>query len=632
MAFTKNLNKITFLYIFIFPLITLMTIYFYIEFDSKIDELSSNMQKIEIAKVNEFSVNIANSILEKTGDDIYGTLEKNRAIRKILEEKIETFISKQYAYIYLIYKGNDGKLRYLLDGSKQKDEKGEFNQKYDPFNDIWEQVFLKKEIQVSTQENIKELWITYLYPIKKDERVLAVLAFDFSIEEYYTNINNIKPLKQFFFYLSMFMMCMLLIGFVQVYAYYRSRKKSIIDPLTNIYNRVYMNEIISSIDLEDYQICMMDIDYFKRVNDTYGHKLGDKVLVNIAKIVKDNIRHEDIFIRYGGEEFLLFVFKKFSSTQIDVPNRIRKAIKNKIMSIGEHEISITVSFGVNTDPSYSRDIDEAIKIADEQLYKAKKGGRNLVVKTLNKQEESESSKKILEVKEALNDKRIICFYQPIFNITNDTIAKYEALVRMIDKDGVIITPANFLPSIYNTATYVELTKCIFELAIEAIRKHDVAVSINFLVEDFFNEDIIFIIKDLLQNDKNIAEKITLEILEQSEITDIVTMGKTISELKKLGLKIALDDFGSGYANFSYFLDLKIDIVKIDGVLIKTIDKNQNAFYITKAIVAFCEMMNLEIIAEAVETKAVLDIVKSLGIENIQGYYLAKPSCVLPVKS
>lgn len=631
MKHVKNLNKIALLYLIVFPLMTILTVVFYVEFDNKLDEVNQNILQNEIIKVEEFAKNLSKNILDKTGKNVYNVLENDVKLRQYLEEEMAIFISRQYSYIYLIYKDKNNKLRYILDGSKDENQKGEFNQKFDPQNNIWDKVFRETKIQLGTQHDIEELWITYLYPLIVNNQTVAVLAFDFSIKDYQATINNIKPLKDFFLYLTIFMTIMLAISYFQVYLNYVNRKKSIIDPLTLTYNRLYMNEILTEIDLEKYQICMMDIDYFKRVNDIYGHDVGDRVLENISKIVKSQIRNEDIFIRYGGEEFLIFVYKNEKNLSVGVPHRIREKIKNEMMYINGHKISITVSFGVNTDPNYCKNIEEAIKIADEQLYKAKSGGRNKVVSTLNKQLKSESSKKILEVKEALDENRIVCFYQPIFNMKNLCIVKYESLVRMIDKKGKVILPGDFLPAIQNTASYVDLTKKILELSMKVIEEYDVHLSINLAVQDFFNADIIDIINEKLTDKKDIAQKITLEILEQSEITDIEMMKEIIIKLKKLGLKIALDDFGSGYANFSYLLHLPIDIVKIDESLITDIDTNKNALYITKAIIAFGKLMHLEVIAEAVENKKVFDVIKSLDVDCIQGFYLAKPSPVLPIK-
>ena len=626
-------NKIIFLFLFILSFLTIISIYFYIEFDNKLNKVNENILKNEIVKVSEFAKNISQHILEKTGENIHNTLKRNPLLIKSLEKRLSSFISQQYTYIYLIYKDEDKKFRYLLDGSKDLNNKGEFDQKFDPQrNKIWEKVFTKLKPQVVTQKDIEELWITYLYPLISEGKVVAVLVFDFSIKDYYKILENIKPLKNFFFYLMVFMIFILVTGYFQIYLNYKSRKKSIIDPLTLTYNRTYMNEIIKDIDLEKYQICMLDIDHFKHINDTYGHKIGDKVLEKISSIIKSQIRHEDILIRYGGEEFLLFLYKKERVLKVDIPNRIRKAIKKEVMYIDNHKISITVSFGVNTEPNYSKNIEEAIKIADEQLYIAKKSGRNIVISTTNKQIQSNSSKKILEIKDALEDDRIICFYQPIFDIINNKITKYEVLVRMLDTNGKVILPNKFLPSIKNTTAYIELTKKVLECSIKTIEKYNVNLSINLSTQDFFNEDIINAIKKDLTSKKEIAQKITLEILEQNEITDIKKIEEKIGELKKLGIKIALDNFGSGFANFSYLLHLKIDTIKIDGSLIKEIDKNKNALHVTKAIVAFCKTMKFEIIAKAVENKNILDIVKLLGIKNVQGYYLAKPSCKLLIKN
>jgi len=123
-----------------------------------------------------------------------------------------------------------------------------------------------------------------------------------------------------------------------------------------------MKEVIAEINLENYQICMMDIDHFKRINDIYGHKVGDKVLENIAKLIKSQIRHDDILIRYGGEEFLLFIHKQDGVMNVDVPNRIRKTIKEEEMLIEDHKISVSVSGGVNTEPNYSKKMQRMPKV------------------------------------------------------------------------------------------------------------------------------------------------------------------------------------------------------------------------------------------------------------------------------
>jgi diguanylate cyclase (GGDEF)-like protein len=221
------------------------------------------------------------------------------------------------------------------------------------------------------------------------------------------------------------MLAMLFLAYVLVYLYYQTRKKAFVDPLTHIYNRQYLSEFLERTSLQNYYLMMIDLDNFKRINDNFGHDVGDDVLVAVVKEIKSNIRHEDILIRFGGEEFILLVDKKESKDSIKVAERIRKAIMNLDIESHNNKIKMTLSIGVNPFPFGAKNIEEAIKIADEQLYIAKSSGRNRVeIFDETKKYESETSNRISDIRLAIDEGGIKCAFQPIFDAKTKEVKKY----------------------------------------------------------------------------------------------------------------------------------------------------------------------------------------------------------------
>jgi EAL domain-containing protein (putative c-di-GMP-specific phosphodiesterase class I) len=199
------------------------------------------------------------------------------------------------------------------------------------------------------------------------------------------------------------------------------------------------------------------------------------------------------------------------------------------------------------------------------------------------------------------------------------------LLRMINKEGKIIPPNSFLPSIRHTQVYISLTAIVLQKAVDMLQKQDdVNLSINLDIQDILNEDILELLRLTFEGKQELADRVTIEILEHEEITNFEVISKSIAKLKAFGLSIALDDFGSGFANFRYMINLDIDILKIDGSIVKNVDKDKAAYNIIKAIVEFAKSMDMKIVAEQIETKEECDTIISLGVDYLQGYYLGRP--------
>ncbi len=629
MSLMSKLGKPFVLLLIFLPVMTLGTLYLYQKYTETSEEVHAIIYNNLIKKETSLIQNFIHQLHMERGDDFLDDLHRSAQLRTHYETHLATLITSEVKYLYMLgyeHGKEKGKLLYILDTSVDEDERGHFHQKFDPESDIWEVVKKTKKSQVRQQQGLDTLWTTMVIPILKDDEVVAAIGVDFANEAQSSIDEVFTPLKKLYLYIAIFMVIMLVTAYVQFVMYYRTRKRSLVDPLTKIYNRQYLFELINTIDINEYQIMMIDLDYFKKINDLYGHDIGDIVLTAVSGRIASLIRKDDTLIRYGGEEFILLLHRQNALQCKEIAERILEAISHRPVKAEEHIIDMTLSIGINPYPGHAKNIDEAIKIADEQLYCAKSNGRNRIeIFEKTGQEQSNTSKHINDVKLAIQEFRIRCMYQPIYHTCSNSLNKYEVLVRMIDEEGNIIPPGDFLPSITHTRVYTNLTKRVLETALQTLEDHSVELSINLSLQDLFNNDILNTILELLSDNKTLANRLTFEILETEEITNFEMVKERIASVKETGAKIALDDFGSGYANFSYLVHLGIDMLKIDGSLIRDIDQNQNARNIVQTINSFADKMGMLTVAEQIETEAELATVKELGIGFAQGYYLGRPS-------
>ncbi len=618
----KVINKV---YIFITLIIFLSIGFLYYSIVKIDEETKLNIEKILISKANYFAKNVDEEIKKKIDGDLYETLKTRPELREWLEEAFSIAVTPSFKYIYILYRDKNGNYRYLLDGSKE--DKGEFDQRLNVDKERWDKAYNAKEVHVIMQNDIDKLFITYLKPILFDGKVEAVLAIDFSTTLLSTINNAVAPIKNIFLYIFAAIFFLLFILVYQIILNIYTKKESITDPLTQTYNRNFLRNFLKRTDFSKFQIAMLDIDYFKKINDSYGHKAGDYILAEVAQVIKDSIRPKDVLIRFGGEEFLIFFHKEKNkeTDAYDISQRIRKNIQEKSFSYESIDIKLTTSLGVLLNTEHYKTIHDAIKKADERLYVAKKQGRNKVIfndkDTLKNPNYEYTS--ISDVKEALDNGKILCHYQPIVNLSSNEIIKNEALVRMIDKNGKIIYPNAFLDVISNTNVYNDMTKVVLDIVFLQIKQRKLKISINLNLSDILNTSIYHIVLEELEKNKDLAQYLTIELLEYEEIDEDILKERLLN-IKSFGVKIALDDFGSGYSNFSIFQTLPIDILKIDGSIIKNIDTSKVAFSIVDSIVLFSKRLDIEVVAEFIHSEEILNIVKDLGVKNAQGFHIAKP--------
>jgi len=618
-------------------LLAFLSLFFIYVYESALSSEKKIYEHIQEDKINEYKYffdNFTNHLISTykitTKEDFYKLLA-NPEKRMVCQKSLELFTSKEVKYIYILQKDKDQKFRFLLDASKQ--DKANFYQKFDVKDNAYQKIYTTHKAQIIYQKNIQNLYLTYLYPIILHHSVVAIISVDISIKFKHDIANIMSSFKIFFKFLIILIFLLIVVIIFYIFYYYFSRKKLFLDPLTKIFNRNYLEEISSLLRLENYAIAMLDLDKFKTINDIYGHKCGDYVLAKSAKIITESLRNDDIVIRFGGEEFLILLHVRGDArSAISMCERIRKNIENTTFIFDEQEIYVRISIGLNTHPVEAKYLDEAIKLADKKLYIAKRNGRNQVVSSLknnmNILNEDKQQKDISYVKQALLQKNVVCYFQPIYDVKIKKIIKHEALVRIIDNDGTIISPVYFLPNIAHTNIHFKLTKEIFRICFETAKEQNQPISININYSDLINKDIENMIIDNLKNNYELASKITFEILESDEIDNIELFIEKIKTLHTLGCTISIDDFGSGYSNFKTVLDMEADYLKIDGTLIKNIDKDEKSYKVVKNIIQFAKDAQMKTIAEFVHSKEVYDKLVLLDVDFLQGYYISEPKATL----
>ncbi|WP_457622689.1 putative bifunctional diguanylate cyclase/phosphodiesterase [Persephonella sp.] len=616
----KHLLNLSYMFIFIFMI--LGSSYILIPKFGKVIE-DSIINDAVLPGISQPLENLKKAILFKaSGQDIKYIFQSPSARREI-EKMFSLFLTPEVKYAYILYRDKDGKLRYLLDISLE--DRGRYWQKFDILNPEWYKVFETKRDLIIKQEDIDFLWITYIKPIVQNNKVKGLIVLDFSIEKLHEIKKIVRKIQNALLIGISFVLVSFIVSIYQFFRYEKKLKKMYYDPLTGAYNRLFLYENSDLFKFYPFTVFVIDIDHFKKINDTYGHEIGDYVLKELTKRINRCIRDNDILIRYGGEEFLLLiranpVSPEYKKNILNLAKRIKNEIEFYPFDIENIKLKVTVSIGINF-YEHEKSIEEAIKHADIALYSAKQKGRNRI--EVYNVSLKVSEKNINVIKEAIEEDRIICHYQPIIDLNTITAVKFESLVRIITKNGEILYPNEFIPPIKRTYIYVDITKKIIEFNKKILQRYkDVEISINLSAMDIYNEDIIRLFADMFERDE--ASRLTIEILESEEIENYEVFKNQLSKLQFIGCKIAIDDFGAGYSNFSHIIELNPDYLKIDGSLIQKIDVDNKAYSIVKAIKHFADDLNIKVVAEYINNREILEKILNTGICYGQGYYLQPP--------
>ena len=397
------------------------------------------------------------------------------------------------------------------------------------------------------------------------------------------------------------------------------------DNLTKFPNRAKLIEELQTNNLVLEAVCLLNINSFKEVNDFFGHKVGDAILIDVAKLIYKSIKKEGNHIKlykFPSDNYCITNTKNCQESFIELIKNIIESVYKKVFIFELYEIDIRITAGI----SFSNKNNKLIT-ADIALQSAKKDHKDYLVfyDELDKFQEYENNMLwTKKLKSTFINDNIEVYFQPLVNNKTLKVDKYECLVRLIDEDGRVVAPYFFLDISKKSNQYTKLTKIVLEKSFQKFENLPFEFSVNISYEDIENPDFLDFIKELLKK-YNISNKVVFEILEDESIKNYNLLISFVDEVKALGCKVAIDDFGSGYSNFEHLLKMNIDYLKIDASLIKNIATNENSYKITKTIIEFAKNLNLKTIAEFVENEEIFNIVRSLGADYSQGYFFLCPN-------
>ena len=399
------------------------------------------------------------------------------------------------------------------------------------------------------------------------------------------------------------------------------------DELTNLKNRYALEEEIKENDF--VSITLIDIDSFDDINELYGFSTGNLVLIEVGKILNEfSLKYDISVYRIYGNVYCLadkkmMGFFKFN----ELIEELAVLFKNKPLYIEQLDIDIFVNITLGISIAQ----EESIKTAGIALKKAKKNNLPYFVynNDIDTKEMIEKSMYWREkIKKALKHDKVIPFYQAIFDVDKN-IVKYETLMRIEDLNEkgeiVYLSPYFFLDISVKTKQYLQLSNQIISKALKDLRKTDKQISINLSFKDILDSEfIVFLDESLKKITNEDKSRVVFEILESDYISDYTLLEEFISKYRKQGIKIAIDDFGTGYSNFAHILKIRPNYIKIDGSLIKNIYSDKNSYEMVKSIIDFSKALNIRVIAEFVHSQEVFDSLVELGVDELQGFYLAEP--------
>lgn len=403
------------------------------------------------------------------------------------------------------------------------------------------------------------------------------------------------------------------------------------DSLTGLFNRTRFNEQLKETfnsSLENSQmfgVLILDIDFFKSINDTRGHLAGDALLVEVADRLRNCVKPTDIIARLGGDEFAIIVPDIDAQTDLDeLANNITNAL-SEIYKFESIRIQTSASTGIAVFPIHNHSPEDLFKNADIALYKAKEQGRNQYKRYDDDLHlEAEKHRKIeQELQIAIREKQLELFYQPQIDITSGKIIGAEALIRWRHEKMGMVSPADFIPIAEATNLMAPLGEWIIETACKQAKAWQVqglpniVVAINISPSQFKHRDLPLLIADTLA--KNLLAPEWLEV----EVTEGIAMELDcqyqFEKIKDMGVSIAIDDFGTGYSSLSQLINFSIDRLKIDRSFVTSINTNPERKAIFSAIVNMAETLKINVIAEGIETQDELITIRDLGCREAQGF-------------
>ncbi len=414
------------------------------------------------------------------------------------------------------------------------------------------------------------------------------------------------------------------------------------DSLTGLINRYAFGQALTQAlsrakrSKNKLSLLFIDLDQFKQVNDTLSHQVGDFLLQEVAQRLSDCIRDGDIVSRLGGDEFTI-ILESFEKNKVPNAAIVSQKVLEELalpFNINGHEVRIGASIGIAEYPSSADSVEILMRCADLAMYKAKEKGRNNYQFFTEEMQSAAEAALSLErqLRDAAQNESFKLYYQPKIDIRTGKMAGTEALLRWQDETGQFISPEVFVVILEELGLIDTVGEWVIEqVCIEACKIQDYlaqdahfTIAINLSMKQLADPHISDILATALEKYNLNSQHIEVEVTESMMMGDPETTISQLTAIHNLGIKIAIDDFGTGYSSLGYLQDFPIDTLKIDKSFTQKIETCDSSEKIVKAIVSLAKTLNLNIVAEGVETKEQFEFLKELECDTIQGFYYSKP--------
>ena len=413
---------------------------------------------------------------------------------------------------------------------------------------------------------------------------------------------------------------------------------ALFDALTGLANRrLFVDRLHQSIlNARRHQklaaLLFLDLDQFKRINDTLGHQAGDQLLLTVADRLKSCVRKQDTVARLGGDEFTILLNDLSETDSISsIAQTILNTLKEPVR-LGKHEVIVSTSIGITLAPTDSINSETLMKNADLALYMAKENGRDgyhFFTEALNLR-----ANKLLEIenelRHAIRDDQFYLNYQPQINLKTGEISSVEALIRWEHPSKGDISPVDFIPVAEERGLIVQIGEWVLRHAckeimqLNALTGKSLRVAVNLSPRQFDDPELVNVVSSALNFSGLAAENLELEVTESMLMNDIDSVIAQLNSIKSTGSTITIDDFGSGYSSLSYLKSLPVDILKIDQSFVYDIPEDLNAMEIASAVIAVAHKLNLKVVAEGVENIDQRDFLVINKCDYAQGYFFSRP--------
>ena len=409
------------------------------------------------------------------------------------------------------------------------------------------------------------------------------------------------------------------------------------DPLTGLFNRRRFIEEgkrwLAEPGQAGFAVMLLDLDQFRDINDLHGHHQGDRLLQQVGRALRNQLRQVDIIARLGGDEFGILFNSTSPSAVEQAAARCCEALRGMEVRQGRTRLPVSTSIGITLFPEHGASMEQLLSNADIALYEAKASGRNAWYlydgAAPYRERIHERAYWEQQLQRTLDSDMVELHFQPIMELASGSISHYEALLRARDEQGRVLPP----PSLIEAAERGGMIHRLDEKVVDQVTEHlarleadgnPVCLAMNLSGLSFQNPSLVRHVQAALDRHRVPPQRLVFEITETAALADVGNAIDTMQALRELGCRFALDDFGVGFSSLYYLKKLPIDFVKLDGSFVRNLDEDPEHQVLVRALVDVARAFQLQIVAEFVENEAVLTLLRELGVHYGQGYHIDRP--------